>query len=151
MPESPVRKPDWLGHKRLLSLICLCIELDRICSSFFLWIGTTLAFFHSLGNIPSFRQFLKMISSGFQMESPHNFNIRMLIMSCPWALLGSSFLIISPMWSAEKWNDSRSDSVWTVKTDGSLLSFTRGVHWSAKYELKRSHFFLMSDTNLSLW
>ena len=38
----------------------------------------------------------------------------------------------------------------TVKTDGSLLLFTRGVHCSAKYEFKRSHFFLMSDTNLSL-
>ena len=27
MHESPVQKPDWLGEKKLLSLICLYIEL----------------------------------------------------------------------------------------------------------------------------
>ena len=47
----------------------------------FLWIGTTLSFFHSSGNTTSFRQFLKKISSSYHMESSNNFNIRMLIMS----------------------------------------------------------------------
>ena len=66
-------------------------QLDKICLSFFLWIGTRLAFFHSSGNMPSFSQFLKMIFSGFHMETPHSFNISMLIISYPWALFESSF------------------------------------------------------------
>ena len=38
----------------------------------------------------------------------------------------------------------------TVKKDGILLLFTSGVHCSAKYELKRSQFYLVSAKNFSL-
>ena len=109
-----------------------------------------MTFFHSSGNIPSFRHFLKMICNGLHVEFPHSFNICMLIMPRLWALLRSSFLIISPTWSAENWNDSKSGWVLIIKTNWIWLSFTRGVYCSTKYELKRLQFFLVSDKNLSL-
>ena len=124
-------------------------NLIRFLCRFFLWPVQQGLFIHQeryllLGS------FNKLISSGFSIKSPHSFNIYMLIMSYPWALLGSSFLIF-PTWSLETWNDSKSDLVWPVITDRSLLAFTRGVHRSTKYKLKRSYFFLISNTNLPLW
>ena len=71
---------------------------------------------------------LKMISKGFHMEPSYSFNIHMLIMSCTWNLLWPSFMIVSWTRSSEKWNDCKSDLVWAVKTDGSLLLFIRGMH-----------------------
>ena len=52
------------------------------------------AFFHSEGNVPLSRQDLKISFMGGKAESPHNFSIHILIMSCPWALFGSSLFII---------------------------------------------------------
>ena len=63
-----------------------------------LWIGSIFALFQSFGNILSLKQFLKMVANGLYIESPHSFNIRILILTCPWALLGSSFLIILLTW-----------------------------------------------------
>ena len=42
-------------------------------------------------NIP---EVLKISFKGGKTESPHSFSISILIMSCPWALLGSSSFII---------------------------------------------------------
>ena len=53
-----------------------------------------ICFFHSEGNVPISRQDLKISSKGGKIDSPHNFSIRILIMSCPWALFGSRFFII---------------------------------------------------------
>ena len=73
------------------------------------------------------------------------FNITILILSCPWALLGSSFLKILLTCSTEKSTDVKTDSVWVVNLVGNWLLLTRGVHCPAKYELKSSHFALISD------
>ena len=71
---------------------------------FLSWIGTIVTFFPSSGNIPPFRNFLKMICNGLHVEFPHSFNIRMLIMTRLWALLRSSFFNISNVVSRElKW------------------------------------------------
>ena len=37
------------------------------------------------------RQDLKVSSTGGKTESPHNFSIRILIMSCPWIYLDQGF------------------------------------------------------------
>ena len=39
-------------------------------------------------------QDLKISSKSGKTDSQHNFGIRILIMSCPWALFGSKFFII---------------------------------------------------------
>ena len=59
------------------------------CLSLFLNEGTTFAFFHSDGNLPERKQFWKIISSSLHMEMLQSFVMRMLIMSWPWALVGS--------------------------------------------------------------
>ena len=165
MDESPVWKPDCLVYRwQKITITHICVhwiiyktfingrrETGWYFVYYFLWISTSFDFFHSSENVLSFRQFLKIISQVFHMEPPYTFKILMLVKLCSGALLGFSFLIISPTWSAKKWNDSISDSVWTVKADRSLLVFMRGVHWSANYKSKWSHFVLMSDTNFSLW
>ena len=71
-----------------------------VCLSPFFWIGTTFAFFHSIGNLPLDTFWNSM---GFQIESPESFNIQMLII-WPWALFASRFLIICRMNFLEKWH-----------------------------------------------
>ena len=51
------------------------------------------SFFHSEGNVPLSRQDLKISSAGGKTGSPKNLSIRILIMSCPWALFGSRIFI----------------------------------------------------------
>ena len=51
------------------------------CLSPFLNVGTTFPFFHSDGNLPERKQFLKIISKGLHMEMPQSFIMRMLIVS----------------------------------------------------------------------
>ena len=41
--------------------------------------------------------------------------------------------------------------MWVVNLVGNWLLLSRGVHYPAKYELKSSHFSLISDINLLLW
>ena len=97
------------------------------------------------------RQSLNMSSKGLHSESPHSFNIRMLILSWPWALFGFRLRIIFDMslftsfsidkrWSVRKWS-----------REGSLLSFLIKEHCFAKKELKSSAFCLKSVTNLLFW
>ena len=50
-------------------------------------------FFHSEGKVLLKNKDLKISSKDSKTES-HNFSIRILIMSCSWALFGSRFLII---------------------------------------------------------
>ena len=52
-----------------------------------------ISFFHSEGNVPLSRQDLKISSAGGKTESPKNLIIRILIISCPWALFGSMIFI----------------------------------------------------------
>ena len=63
----------------------------------FLWIGTTFAFFQFWGKIPCSKQALKISPKGLLTESLQDFNMRILITSWPWALLGSKLLIILPI------------------------------------------------------
>ena len=53
-----------------------------------------LALFHSLGKHSLSKQFLKRITSGFEIEEAHVFMIQINISSCPLAILGSNDLII---------------------------------------------------------
>ena len=81
------------------------------CLSFFLWTGTILAFLHSLGKHWFLKQFLKRIYKGFPIEEAHNFIIRIDISSCPWALFGSTDLIILTISSVQ---NSKVDSFCSV-------------------------------------
>ena len=87
-----------------------------------------------------------MAAYGLFIKSPHSFNIRILILPYQWAALGSTVLIILQTCSTVK-----TDSIWVRNLVGSWILLTRGVHWSEKYELKSSHFFLILDINLLLW
>ena len=82
------------GEEKLDHNIC--------CLSPFLNVGTRFAFFYSDGNSPERKQFRKIISIGLHMEMPQSFIMQMLIMSWPWALLGSTFLIVLYISSFEK-------------------------------------------------
>ena len=70
-----------------------CNNLLKIAYHPFLY-RTTFAFFHSEGNLPG--QDLKISSKGGETKSPHNFSIRIMITSCPWALFGSRLFNILP-------------------------------------------------------
>ena len=60
----------------------------------FLWTGTMLAFFHSLGKYSLSRQLLKRAASGFAIKEAHIFVIHIVVSSCPRTLLGSNDFII---------------------------------------------------------
>ena len=78
-----------------------------------------IVFFYELViGIVSFKQFLKMITNGLFIEFSYSFNIHILILLCPWALLGSSFLITSLTISTEKPIDVKTESVWVVNLVG---------------------------------
>ena len=154
---------NWLGG-RILSLLTYwyialqnnshkCFTAKRkkgirsvVCYNLliFLWIGATYAFFQSLGNIFSLKQFLKMVVHGPFIESLNSFNIRTLVMSL--SFLGSSFLIILLTCWKEKSIDVKTESAWVVNLFGKWLLLTRGVHCLVKYE-----FALILDLNLLLW
>ena len=55
-----------------------------------------------LRNLPELKQFWKIISGGLHIEMPQSFIMRMLIMSWPWASLGSRFLTISYIFFSKK-------------------------------------------------
>ena len=91
-----------------------------------------------------------MVAIGFFIEYLQSFNIRILILSCTWALLGSSLLIISLTFLTEISIDVKTDLIWVVNLVDNWLLWIRGVHYPAKYELKSSHFDLITDINLLL-
>ena len=120
-------------------------------SFFFVWIGTTLAFFHSIGNFIWLRHDLKTIERGLHKERPHSFNIQILIIAWPWALLGSRLFIIFIMFSFNIWTLLRRFSARNSKLFGSSLLLFGSEHCSAKNVLKSSAFSLKLITNLLLW
>ena len=108
----------------------------------FLWIGTILAFFHSKGNLPLHKHILKINLKGLQIESPHIFNIRILTLSYPLILFGSSLLVV---WRMPSFVKEQEDSVLPVRngySEGEILPFKIGKNGSVKRELKISLFFL---------
>ena len=117
----------------------------------FLCTGTTLAFFHSWGNLPLFKQSLKIIERGLQIEFPHSFIIRILSISWPCALFGSKWLIILAMSLLEKCIESRHLFVsWGRSVGKTLLLLKRG-HWFTKKGLNNLAFSLKSVMNLLSW
>ena len=113
--------------------------------SFFLWIGTTFAFF-------TFRwQNLKIILRGLQMELSHNLSMRILIISLPWSLFESSLLIMFLISSTKK--STSEDDFFGIKgkSDGIVLLLSINKHCFAKKELKISLFSLKSVINLLSW
>ena len=105
----------------------LCIVLPP-----FLNIGATFAFFHSGRNLPELKQFWKIISSGLHMEKPQSFIMRMLIMSWPWALIGSRFFIILYISFFGKIMVSKMLLVSLKHVLGKVLIFFNKVHCSEK-------------------
>ena len=117
--------------------------------SHLLWTATTFAFFHSLGVFPLSKQDWKINFRGLQIEVSHILIIRILIISCPWALFGSRFLIIFRISSVEKSIVDRDSCVFLVRVTGSSLLLLTIEHWLAKKLLKILAFSLKSVTNLS--
>ena len=59
------------------------------CLSLFLWMGAIFPFFYSEENAPVRKSYLKTISNGTQIESPHIISMGILMLSSPWALYES--------------------------------------------------------------
>ena len=110
----------------------------------FLWIWTTLAFFQFWGNMPCSKQALKISPDDLFIESPQIFNMRILIMSQSWALLGSKLLIILPISLSVNVMFDKDLSVKSSKSVGSTLLFRINEHWLAKKEWNNSAFSLKS-------
>ena len=123
----------------------------RLCLFPFLCTGTTLAFFHSWGNLPSFRQSLKNIERGFQVEFPQSFIIRIPSISWRCALFESKWLIILAMSLLEKFIESRHLFVSWGRSVGKTLLLLKREHWFTKKWLNNSVFSLKSVMNLFLW
>ena len=117
----------------------------------FLWIGTTIAFFHSDGKMSCVRQDLKIILRGLQMESSHNSSMRILVISSPWALFESSLLIMFMISSTEKAPSESDFSVIKGKSDGNVFLLSINKHCFAKKEWKISLFSVKSVVNLLSW
>ena len=66
---------------RILEEVISTNWLLQIVYYFFLWTGTTFSFFLSSGKIPLSKHDLKITSRGLHIDSPHIFNICMLILS----------------------------------------------------------------------
>ena len=87
-----------------------------------------LLYFHSEANVPLSRQDLKISSKGGKTESTHNFSIRILIMSCPWALFGSRFFIILTISALVTGIDESDLVVFMLSLAGISLALSTRVH-----------------------
>ena len=116
----------------------------------FLWTGTTFVFFHSVVNFPLSKKDWKINIRGLQIEISHILIVRILIISCTWALFGSRFLIIFRISSAEKVIADRDLHVFFfLRVAGKSLLFVTIEHWPANKLLKILAFSLKSVANLS--
>ena len=90
----------------------------------------------------------KIKRRGLQMELSQIFNMRMLIISWPWDLFGSSLLIIFSIFSSVRVIEDSDLLVYRCTLVGSLLPVSNNVHYFAKNELKSSAFSLKLVTYL---
>ena len=118
---------------------------------FCVWFVTTFAFFHSDGKMPSVKQDLKIILSGLRMDLSHNFNMRILIISSPWALFESSLLIMFLISFTEESTPESDFFVIKGKSDGNVLPLSTNEHCFTKKEFKILFLSLKSVTNLLSW
>ena len=59
--------------------------------------------------------------TGREVVSPHTFNMQILLLSCPWALLGSRHWIIFPISSVENVTEDNHLSIRKLRLVGRLL------------------------------
>ena len=116
-----------------------------------LWIGPTLPILHSVGKISDSIQEGKIKCNGLQIALSQIYTMRMLIWSCPWALLGSNFLITLRISSSVKFIVFKDSFVLRNIWVGKLLPVSIRVHCFTKNELNNSLFSLKSTTNRLLW
>ena len=98
----------------------------NICLSPFLWTGTTFDLFHSTGNVPLSKQDWKINFRVLQIKVSDVLIIRIIIISCLWALFGSRILIIFRILSFEKFmvdKDSEFQSYWK----STLVTYNRAL------------------------
>ena len=99
-----------------------------VCHLFQMWNWHLL---YSEGSLPEHEQFQKIISRGLRIEMSRSFNMRMLIMSWPWALLGLRFLIILYIPSFENTIVSKMLLVYLEHQLSKVIFFNK-VHCSEK-------------------
>ena len=91
---------------------------------------------------------LKTISWDYQIESQENFNTRMLIISWPWALFESWFLIIWRMSFLEKWqlaNEFLQTRIYRWKWY--FISWNNKIFYHKYVELKKKNYdFIANDS-----
>ena len=122
------------------------LQFFRLLLFPFLSTGTTLAFSHSRGNSPSFRQSLKIIERGLQIELPHIFIIRILSISRPCVLFGSMWLIILAMSLLKKCIESRHFFVSGGRSVGKTLLLLKREH-----SFRKKWFDSETGLHYSLW
>ena len=85
---------------------------------------------------------LKIRVRGSVMESLHNWIIQIEILSAPWALVGFNDFIIEVISLSSKDFVFSRLSVF-INNGGSLLVFSKGVHWETKKLLNKFAFSTM--------
>ena len=128
-------------HKQVATRLDSSFQLV-VCYFFMNW--DNISFFHSMRNFPLSMPDLKISSKVFKIESPQIFNMRILIMSKPWALFGLRFLMILAKSSLVNEIAERRLYVLLKESIGSLLVFSTSVHCLAKTLLKIWTFSLKS-------
>lgn len=114
--------PSYKRHFKMLKQITrkeIEWKLLTDCLSIFLRTGTTFGLFHSDGNFPFLKHYLKIILSVLQIKGPHIFNMRILFMSCLLVLF-SCGLSIKISWLEKFIRDSKSLGLFVI-TSGSLF------------------------------
>ena len=109
--------------------------------------GNMLAFFHHLGKQPLSSQFLKRIASGFKIKEAHIFIIRIDILACPWALLGSNDLTIVAILPKQISKVDHFFSVIKLVFAGIALLLSIVVHCLLKQSLNKFAFAKKSETS----
>ena len=109
------------------------------CLSLFLWIGVTLAFFHSD---------LKIISRGLQVDIWNNISMGIMIILSSWASFESSLVITFVISFMEKSSSNSDLSVMKGKSEDNVLPLSINERCLAKEELKILLFSLKSVINL---
>ena len=87
-------------------------------------------------SFPFSRHDLNISSEGFKIESPYIFNMRILIISKPWALFGLRFLMIFTISFLVNEIVEKRLFVLLKESVRSLLVFSTSVHWLEKKSLK---------------
>ena len=111
--------------------------------------GATLGFFQWIGKAPVYRHGVKIICKGLQIALSLNLSIQILILSWPWAMLGSDFRITFKMSFSEKIMVLEHVFVCAINWGGIQLLFFKREHFLAKLELKISLFTWKLVTNIS--